>query len=340
VVLVIAMMVWQIRSLSSCFLPKEHDIVPSAEEMTVTEATFQNGKQTTKGRYGVGDFKELGDSVDNNNSVVPKVIWMLWLQGWDNLEVLAKEGEKVRRNKASDVILSVKSWKLLKSDEYTLELVDEDKACWLTNRSDYIPDPLWNEISPQAKSDVLRTLLLFHYGGIWADVSVTLTVPIDMWLDLRQSDLFAFQRFNNAKDQRKKDIGPWISSWFLVAPPRAYTIEQILNIIVREPERIKNEYFWWHRIVSELARKNERIARRITTHFPSAEPLSCRSMHSKQPLEIAAPILKRCALDKIRLLMPYAESCCHHPHSLTRIPKNETCSKWDCNSLAQNWDLV
>jgi hypothetical protein len=45
-------------------------------------------------------------------------------------------------------------------------------------------------MSPQAKSDMLRLLLLWHYGGVWADTTMLCCRPLDEWVDdyvVRQS---------------------------------------------------------------------------------------------------------------------------------------------------------
>jgi mannosyltransferase OCH1-like enzyme len=53
----------------------------------------------------------------------------------------------------------------------------------------------------QAKSDLLRTLVLYKHGGVWADASLDCAIQLDDWLE-DQDDLFTFQRFD--KDKFKK----------------------------------------------------------------------------------------------------------------------------------------
>jgi hypothetical protein len=247
---------------------------------------------------------------------------MLWFQGWNEAKADAK--------------LSLKTWKML-NPTYTVRALNGTEADLLTNRSALIPNRIWNPLTFQAKSDIYRTLLLHRYGGIWADASLAAVVPLDSWLD-DQSDLFSFLRHDSPQKMKKKDINPWVTSWFLASPPRGYMVGEIVKIITNPDEfyRFKRDYYWWHRIVSDLARNNEKFGRRITTAFPSADP-----MHGRVPrFGDRAPMFKRFAHKTVKLLVQGAERCCfgiqaiHNNHTLTE------CQRWDCSFLGANWGKV
>jgi hypothetical protein len=97
--------------------------------------------------------------------------------------------------------------------------------------------------------------------------------------------------------------------------------------------RFKSEYFWWHRIASELATSDQKIGRRIAL-FPSSDPAHCMTKEYWK----TAPFFKRCAKKVFRTLVTKADICCGA--ALTNRPafESEECSSWDCSSLASNWD--
>jgi mannosyltransferase OCH1-like enzyme len=112
----------------------------------------------------------------------------LWLQGWD---------------KAPWHINKVKeSWQKYNS-EWNIELVSED------NLSKYINIKLPNNITPQAKSDIIRLNLLYEHGGVWADATMLCLMPLDLWLFevIQPSSFWMYHGRDNC-------TGP--ASWFII----------------------------------------------------------------------------------------------------------------------------
>jgi len=254
------------------------------------------------------------------NTNIPRTVYLFWDKGLNASNLETK--------------ISYKSWKYM-NPTFTVKLLDREEIEELTNRSKYIPDSFFDTISVPAQSDIYRTLLIYENGGIWADVSLQSSIALEDWLNLNATDLTSFIRENNAREQKEKDLFPWITSWFLAAPKHSYLLGEIRKVLLKSSEwsRIKKEYFWWHRIVSELARNNTRIKAQIDT-YPSA-----RYPHGSGSSDFykVAPVFKRCATGKMIRLLDTAEKCC--PKS-TSLHKGFLCQIWNCSSLGANWMLV
>ena len=88
--------------------------------------------------------------------MIPKNIFLLWLQGWDNAEWLNKQ--------------VAESWEL-NNPGWNIHYIDFKNLKDYVNDIDYIYDDTKN-ISPQAKSDIIRLSLLKNHGGVWADATM------------------------------------------------------------------------------------------------------------------------------------------------------------------------
>jgi hypothetical protein len=133
--------------------------------------------------------------VGNAALSLPKIIWLLWFDGWDKV--------------TNEVILGVqKSWKFYNPD-WRVILLDR------VNLSDFVDIPyLWREdIQVQAKSEIVRLSLLAKHGGVWADASMLCLAPLNDWLPeaTRAGGFFAYHQGPN------DSASPGPCSWFLVA---------------------------------------------------------------------------------------------------------------------------
>jgi FkbM family methyltransferase len=127
---------------------------------------------------------------------VPRQIYSLWLHG------VSKAPPWVQWNLAR--------WRLLNPEYGVTALNAEDVAALLQDSG--LP---WQDMTPQALSDVVRAKLLAQRGGIWVDASVMAARPLDTWLPeaVSQTSFFAFAR--PAPDRP-------LSSWFLAGSPEHY----------------------------------------------------------------------------------------------------------------------
>ena len=124
-------------------------------------------------------------------ATIPRILYMLWLQG----------------ERPGIVRMNFERWARL-NPNYRLEILDQSAALAVLAG---LPLKL-DQLTPQALSDVLRLRLLHKTGGIWADATVFPAKPLDDWLPqlITPSGFFAFER---PKPDRP------ISSWFLAATP-------------------------------------------------------------------------------------------------------------------------
>jgi hypothetical protein len=156
---------------------------------------------------------------------VPKIIWTLWLQGWDRAPAMINaclqtwrkhnRGWEVRALNSSDIS------DVLNGDPVVSLVADKD-------------------LPPEAFSDVVRIALLQRYGGIWVDSSCYCLKPLDAWLheELRNG-FFAFVR-----------PGPdrMLSSWFLAASENNYIVEKWYELTTKywTNRSVRDHYFWFH----------------------------------------------------------------------------------------------
>ena len=131
--------------------------------------------------------------------ILPKKIWILWLQGEADMPFVVRN--------------CYSSWKKQNS-AYEVTLLTEN------NISDFIDvdgrilnNPV---ITKQALSDIIRVLLLEKVGGVWVDATCFCTKPLDDWLPSAMTfDFYAFQ---------KPGVDRLISSWFLASVPKGALI--------------------------------------------------------------------------------------------------------------------
>lgn len=143
--------------------------------------------------------------MSNSSGVLPKRIYSLWFQGLENAPPL------VRWN--------FDQWVKL-NPSYEFILLDEKTSLpYLSNLKIDLA-----QISPQAKSDIIRLKVLSEHGGIWTDASVVPLQPLDDWINraLGKTDFFAFER--------EGFVLP-MSSWFLAAKPNAVILEHWSAIV-------------------------------------------------------------------------------------------------------------
>jgi len=131
---------------------------------------------------------------------VPKKIWMLWFQGWDDAPPIVQACVRSWEQHNPD-------WEIVKLDAENLSsYVDID---WFMKRKG---------ITVQSKSNIVRIALLQQHGGVWADATCFCTKPLDDWLpEAAKTGYFAFAQ--PAVDRP-------ISSWFMVAEPGNYLVDQ------------------------------------------------------------------------------------------------------------------
>jgi len=156
-----------------------------------------------------------------------KVIWICWMQGYDNSPDIVKACFKSAKEHSSgfDVIL-----------------ITEE------NMNDYVHIPehiikKYNDgqITKTHFSDILRVLLLINYGGIWLDSTVFLSGNIPKFII--DSDLFMFKTSNVDRNAFLP-----ASSWFIAAKKENPILIKVYNILLNywKNEKDMMHYYLLH----------------------------------------------------------------------------------------------
>lgn len=157
-----------------------------------------------KSIQGYVECDELEASVKFTNDTDVK-IWVLWLQGYEHAPSLV-------RSCIDSIVLN--------SGEYKVVILDRD------NLNDYVdlPQFIWDKynsgiISNTHFSDIVRSFLLYTYGGFWIDATVFLTKTI--W-----SGENTFYTLKDRKRRISVSNGQW-TGYYMYSVPKGI-IPQIL----------------------------------------------------------------------------------------------------------------
>lgn len=136
--------------------------------------------------------------MENN---IPKKIWILWQQGWDNPPKIVQECKKTWEKLNPN-------WEIIFLDAGTI------------GKYIKIDHHLDNEkFTRQIKANMTRLHLLKEHGGVWTDATVFCNRPLDEWLP-RASLKTGFFVFSNPGKDRM------ISNWFIASTPHNYLLEK------------------------------------------------------------------------------------------------------------------
>ncbi len=133
---------------------------------------------------------------------VPKIVWMMWLQGLDNAPPAVKAcyNSWVAHNP---------DWQVVMLDKHNFrDYVDVDDVLG----SD-------NNMQIQARADVIRINLLAEHGGVWADATCFCRKPLDSWIDdYTRSGFFAFDKPSKLK---------LMDNWFMASSNDCYLTKKL-----------------------------------------------------------------------------------------------------------------
>jgi mannosyltransferase OCH1-like enzyme len=153
-------------------------------------------------------------------------IWTCWLQGYDNAPPIVKA-----------CINSMKKY----AGDYEVIIITEETIADYVSMPDFIIKKYEDGIIPVAHfTDLLRTLLLINYGGIWLDATVLLTKNIPSIV--LNSDFFVFQSsILNTTFQPS-------SNWFIAARKNNPILTKIFEILLNywEKNNYLIHYFMFH----------------------------------------------------------------------------------------------
>jgi hypothetical protein len=188
-----------------------------------------------------------------NNPKFPKRVWLLWFQGWENAPWLQKQ--------------VAKSWEIQNPD-WKIEYLDENNLKNYIQDVNYIYDPN-KQISPQAKSDIIRLSLLKNHGGVWADSTLLCMQPLNNWIyeKINFCGLWMYHGTGGDLKLNDKFIGP--ASWFIVSEKNVYIIDKWKEKCDEywNHNHSTDNYFWMDRLFVELY-KNDNYFKELWDKIP------------------------------------------------------------------------
>jgi hypothetical protein len=166
--------------------------------------------------------------------MIPKNIFLLWLQGWDNAKWLNKQ--------------VAESWEL-NNPGWTIHYIDFENLKHYVNDIDYIYDDTKN-ISPQAKSDIIRLSLLKNYGGVWADATMLCMRALDSWVEdvINYSGLWMYHGRDNEP-----------AVWFILSRKNGYMITKWKEVCDKywNINDCAHCYCWLHDLFNKLVEEDK-----------------------------------------------------------------------------------
>jgi hypothetical protein len=181
----------------------------------------------------------------------PKIIWSLWLQGW---------------NEAPEIVRAcTASWTRLNPGWVVRRLTRKHVNSLFPPTSLFAH--LADDLPPEALSDIVRLELLTRFGGVWVDATTYCLVPLDGWLaPAMPQGFFAFDR--PAQDRM-------LSSWFLAAQPASPVVVFWRALTERywATRSERGAYFWLHYLFAH-AYQLDPVVRRIWDETPKRSAAS------------------------------------------------------------------
>jgi hypothetical protein len=178
-----------------------------------------------------------------------KNIFLLWLQGWDNIEYLQKQ--------------VAESWEI-NNPEWKIHYLD------LNNIKDYIDDIDYlfdknKEISMQAASDIIRLSLLKKYGGVWADATMLCMQPLDYWIfeAIEPGGIWMYHGNRIYNDLQCPE------SWFIISKKEDYIISKwkLECDNYWNKNNLTSNYFWMDELFKKLF-FNDEIFKKLWLKVP------------------------------------------------------------------------
>ena len=223
----------------------------------------------------------IHDKMHPQRQEVPRQIWALWDKGVENAPPMQKT-----------CLWSHK----VANPTFTVKQLNLQSAINMTNVYSVIAKRSFDKMSIQAKSDVIRVLLLHKYGGVWADATLCMVEGLEHWLHM-DLDFTTFIRHDGGA--AKSTIKPWMSSWFMVSRPGGVVITALRDSVIEfwKDREKAGEYFWLHRLFSNIISSNDSALKNAfdPRTATSADPFHCLGADKpKLPEHLTMFKLKSC----------------------------------------------
>lgn len=228
-------------SKSSLLCPNQED--------SVDGMTLKNISKTRKLRT-MKDLDKWCNIKPKKANVVPltKIIWFLWLQGFDKAPEIVKKCVKTWAEHN-------KGWKIVKLDENNLsDYVDISK---------YIPREQRANMSSNHYANVIRLLLLQIYGGFWVDATNYCVKPLDDWIHYYAKEgFFVFINDGFGSDRI-------VGNWFIYSEKGNYLLNRWLEATLNfwKMKGDDKAYHWQITLFYNLCKKDE-VFRKLWSKVP------------------------------------------------------------------------
>ena len=140
-----------------------------------------------------------------SQSAFPRIIWMFWAQG---------DGKGLgffRRACIQSWVCNNPAWRVV---------LLSVSSCFSFIATSDLPEK-WQYLRWDVLSDAVRLALLARHGGVYVDISVVCTKPLDDWLNLSSSatdidlEAFYYPKFGRSDHTNR---GEFVENWFLASP--------------------------------------------------------------------------------------------------------------------------
>lgn len=180
--------------------------------------------------------------VDNLDLIPNKSIFVYWDKGFENAPVIVQKCYYQLLKHIPDgwnvvTLTSANTYQYLSMPIFLDKLLEQDKIY----RAHY--------------SDIIRTALLYHYGGIWIDSTCLLTKDIPM--NIIDESFFMFT---------PRGLVPYLpityENWFIRADKHNYVLGRVLENLLyyfKNCSKIKDIYFVWFYILSALNKHDDMV---------------------------------------------------------------------------------
>lgn len=168
-----------------------------------------------------------------------KIIWICWLQGWEDAPKISK--------------ICLESWKYYNPD-WDIRAIDRDSL------PEYIDMRKYRNLSNldnTAFADIFRLDLVSRHGGVWIDATAFCNEPLNNWLVDLVDDTFVFSIYEPDKI---------CANWFIAAKQKSYIIDKWLSGCrsyqlekSRGYDRYNGEYRWAHRVFFDLYHSDDQF---------------------------------------------------------------------------------
>ena len=173
------------------------------------------------------------------NTEIPKILWLLWFQNWENAPLMAQK---------------CKSTWIEHNPDWTIHFLTNENLPDFIDMESVLPGFKDKNIPLVSYSNMIRMVLLIKYGGVWADSTVYCNRPLNEWVQqcTAPSGFFAFA--NPGPDRM-------LSTWFLAATPGHTLVKkwyaECLNYWSTRTER--HTYHWCHYLFGDLYQSDKEL---------------------------------------------------------------------------------